>query len=129
MFAYPDINTRGVERIRDCYANPRRTPLAFISSYANTESVFYCLNIYYSGRGSEIHYACVLSALMRDALFLIYYYFVLLEKSKADFTVENILSLNQYFGLPRRPRGSQSGRYNVRTAFRNICSKIIYSRL
>ena len=43
VFAYPDINTRGVGRIRDSYANPRRTPLVFISGYANTENVFYCL--------------------------------------------------------------------------------------
>ena len=42
VFAYPDINTRGIGRIRDSYANPRRTPLVFISCYANTENVFYC---------------------------------------------------------------------------------------
>ena len=51
----PDINTRGVGRIRDSYANPRRsrrfaelsrilpTPLVFISGYTNPENVFYCL--------------------------------------------------------------------------------------
>ena len=46
-FAYPDMNTRGVGRILNCYANPRRilqTPLVFISGYANKENVFYCLN-------------------------------------------------------------------------------------
>ena len=37
VFAYPDINTRGVGRILP-------TPLVFISGYANTENVFYCLN-------------------------------------------------------------------------------------
>ena len=41
VFAYPDINTRGVGRNLDSYANPRRTPLVFISGYANTENVFY----------------------------------------------------------------------------------------
>ena len=57
VFAQPDINTRGVGRILDGYANPRLrlrfaklsrilpTPLVFISGYANTENVFYCLNI------------------------------------------------------------------------------------
>ena len=39
VFAYPDINTRVVGRILDSYANP----LVFISGYANTENVFYCL--------------------------------------------------------------------------------------
>ena len=55
VFAYPDINTRGVGRILDSYANPRLrlgfaqlsrillTPLVLISGYANTENVFYCL--------------------------------------------------------------------------------------
>ena len=43
-FAYPDLNTRGVWRILDSYANPRilPAPLVFISRYANTENVFYC---------------------------------------------------------------------------------------
>ena len=36
VFAYPDINTRGIGRILP-------TPLVFISAYANTENVFYCL--------------------------------------------------------------------------------------
>ena len=36
-FAWPDINTRGVRGILP-------TPLVFISGYANTENVFYCLN-------------------------------------------------------------------------------------
>ena len=56
VFALPEINTRGVGRILDSYANPRlrlgfaqlsrilQTPLVFISGYANTENVFYCLN-------------------------------------------------------------------------------------
>ena len=42
------MNTRGVGRILDSYANPPLsrvciTPLVFISGYANTENVFYCL--------------------------------------------------------------------------------------
>ena len=49
--------TRGVGRILDGYANPQLrlgfawlsrilpTPLVFISGYANTENVFYCLSI------------------------------------------------------------------------------------
>ena len=53
VFAYPDINTRGVGRIRDGYANPRRsrgfaylsrilpTPRVFISGYANTRKKFF----------------------------------------------------------------------------------------
>ena len=57
LFAYPDINTRGVGKFLNSYANPRLrlgfawlsrilpTLLVFISSYANTENVFYCLNI------------------------------------------------------------------------------------
>ena len=50
VFAYPDINIRGAGRILDRYANPRRsrilpTAFEFISGYANTENVFYCLNI------------------------------------------------------------------------------------
>ena len=55
VFAYPDINTRGVGRILDSYGNPRSrgfaylsrilpTPLVFISGFANTENVLYCLN-------------------------------------------------------------------------------------
>ena len=56
VFAYPEINTREVGRILDSYANPRLrlglaqlsrilpTRLVFISGYANTENVFYCLN-------------------------------------------------------------------------------------
>ena len=55
VFAYPDINTRGVGKILDNYANPRLrlgfvylfrillTPLVFLSGYANTGNVFYCL--------------------------------------------------------------------------------------
>ena len=49
VFAYPAINTRGVGRILDSYANPRRilpTPLVFISGYANMKNVFYCLNVH-----------------------------------------------------------------------------------
>ena len=50
--------TRGIARILDCYANPLLrlgfaqlspilpTPLVFISGYANTENVFYCLIIF-----------------------------------------------------------------------------------
>ena len=57
MFAYPDINTRGVGKFLNSYANPRLrlvfawlyrilpTPLVFISGYANADNVFYCLNI------------------------------------------------------------------------------------
>ena len=56
MFAYPDISTRGVGKFLNSYANLRLrgfawlsrilpTLLVFISSYANTENVFYCLNI------------------------------------------------------------------------------------
>ena len=42
VFAKPDINMRGVGRIRDSYANPRLlrilpTPLMFTSGLANTE--------------------------------------------------------------------------------------------
>ena len=55
VFAYPYVNTGGVGRMLHSYANPRlrlgfaqlsrilRTPLEFISGYANTENVFYCL--------------------------------------------------------------------------------------
>ena len=39
-FAYPDINTRGVRRIRDSY----KQTVITVESYANTQSVFYCLN-------------------------------------------------------------------------------------
>ena len=54
VFAWPYINTNGVGRILDSYANPRLrlgftkrsrilpTPLVFISGNANTENVFYC---------------------------------------------------------------------------------------
>ena len=40
--------TRGVGRILDGYANPRLlpAPLVFISGFANTENVSYCLNIH-----------------------------------------------------------------------------------
>ena len=41
MFGEPDINTRGVGRI---LSQILITPLMFISGYANTENVFYCLN-------------------------------------------------------------------------------------
>ena len=53
MFAYPDINTPGVGRIRDSYVTKSRVcktvsnspnPRVFISGYAHTENVFYCLN-------------------------------------------------------------------------------------
>ena len=37
MFAYPDINTRGVGRILDSYANPRRLGLG-ASGYTMTTS-------------------------------------------------------------------------------------------
>ena len=55
VFAYPYVNTGGVGRMLHSYANPRLrlgfaqlsrillTPLEFISGYANTENVFYCL--------------------------------------------------------------------------------------
>ena len=56
VFAWPDINTRGVGRIHDSYASPQLhlgfaklspilpTLLVFISGYANTQNVFDCLN-------------------------------------------------------------------------------------
>jgi len=46
-FAKPDINTRGVGRILNCYANTQQilpTLLVFMSGYANKENVFYGLN-------------------------------------------------------------------------------------
>ena len=41
VFGEPDINTLGVGRI---LSQILITPLMFISGYANTENVFYCLN-------------------------------------------------------------------------------------
>ena len=38
VFAYPDINTRGVEKILYSYANPQLR-----LGFANKENVFYCL--------------------------------------------------------------------------------------
>ena len=56
VFAYPDINTRGVGKVSTVmqtlhfvsgFAHLSRilpTPLVFISGYANTENILYCLN-------------------------------------------------------------------------------------
>ena len=64
VFAYPDINTRRVGRILDSYANPRHrilpTPLVFISGYANTENVFYCLNRFAFIILHRFHYETIL---------------------------------------------------------------------
>ena len=54
---FSEVTIWGVARILDSYANPRLrlgfaqpsrilpTPLVFISGYANTGNVFYCLNL------------------------------------------------------------------------------------
>ena len=41
----PSLNTRAVKRILITLSRIIPTPLAFISGYANTENVFYCLSL------------------------------------------------------------------------------------
>ena len=47
MFAYPDINTRGIGKIRDSYANPRQTSIT-VSNSPNPSCVYIRLLLKYN---------------------------------------------------------------------------------